>query len=206
LPKFPAPPAPGGLARVPPEYFVVANGALLWRIYKRGGSHPMAWNQFRSSGPATSRFDHRECTCDRRILYAAKDVHTPFAECFQDTRVIDRTLDEPWLVGFKVVRDITLLDLTGPWPTRAGASQALSSGARSRAREWSRRIYEDYAAVEGLYYPSSMHGATYVAVALYERAEDSLPGRPSFHRALADPTLGGLVAQSKASFGYDVRP
>jgi len=82
-------------------------------------------------------------------------------------------------------RDVGLLDLTGPWPTRAGASQALSSGPRSRAREWSRRIYEDYPMIEGLYYPSSMHGARYAAVALYERAESSLPPRPSFHRALA---------------------
>ena len=166
----------------------------------------MAWNQFRSSGPPTTRFDHRVPGSDRAILYAALDVHTPLAECFQDTRVIDRSLDDPWLVGFRTHREVRLLDLTGPWPTRAGASQALSSGPRPRAQAWSRRIYEDYPLIEGLLYPSSMHGASYGAVALYERAEDALPSAPAFHRALADPTLAGIVAGARTRFGYDVCP
>lgn len=154
----------------------------------------------------TSRFDHRGATPNGKVLYAAEDVHTPFAECFQETRLIDRVRDDPWLVAFELVRDVVLLDLTGPWPTRAGASQALSSGPRPRARAWSRRIYEDYPMIEGLYYPSSMHGARYAAVALYERAENSLASRPSFHRALADSTLVGVIARARTIFGYDVGP
>ena len=73
----------------------IAKGTELWRIYYRGGSHPMAWNEFRSAGPPSGRFDQRGLTTGtpgRKILYAARDLHTPFAECFQRTRVIDRTL------------------------------------------------------------------------------------------------------------------
>ncbi len=61
---------------------------------------------------------------------------------------------------------------------------AINSGRRDRARAWSQRVYEDYPAAEGLYYPSSMD-ANRPSVALYERAQDSLPSRPVFDRALA---------------------
>ncbi len=81
----------------------------------------------------------------------------------------------------------------------------LSSGPHSRARRWSQRIYEDYPAIEGLYYPSSMHGNS-PSVALYERAETALPGSPMFNRALADPLLDGVVARACTLLGYDCTP
>jgi hypothetical protein len=182
---------------------------MLWRIYSRAGPHPAAWDGFRHWGPAANmRFDHhlepaREQA--RGIVYAARRVPTCFAEVFQDARTIERSRNRPWLVGFALARPVALLDLTGTWPTRAGASMALCSGRRDRARSWSRRIYEDYAGVEGLYYPSSMDGNR-PAVALYERARDAMPARPAFHRALADPALDEAAAQAALLFNYGVEP
>ncbi len=97
--------------------------------------------------------------------------------------------------------DHHLLDLTGSWPTRAGASMAINSGPRPRARRWSQAIYAAYPAVEGLYYASSLD-ANRPAVMLYERAASALPRRPAFHRALADPTLTAAIVRAARRFNY----
>lgn len=208
--KFPDPPPRRQLAaRLPAEVERLRRGTLLWRLYPRGGDHPVAWDSFRHWGPAANaRFDHHTepaRTQARGILYAGVRVYTCVAEVFQDTRTIERSRKQPWLVGFELAREVSLLDLTGRWPTRAGASMALSTGRRDRARAWSRRIYEDYPAVDGLRYPSSMDG-NQPAVALYERARDALGSRPLFHRALADPALNAALAKAAMSFGYLVQP
>ena len=109
----------------------------------------------------------------------------------------------PWLVCLELTCRVSLLDLTGPWPTRAGASMALSSGPRARARRWSQAIHAAYPDVEGLYYPSSMN-ANRPAAMLYERARDAMPDRPSFHRALADPALTPALARAARRFRYVV--
>lgn len=137
------------------------------------------------------------------MLYAAEHPATCFAEVFQDARTIDRRRHDPWLVGFELVRPITLLDLTGPWPTRAGASMAISSGPRPRARRWSQAIYTAYPAIEGLYYASSMN-ANQPALVLYERAAGALPGRPLFHRALTDATLTAAIIRVARHLNYAV--
>jgi hypothetical protein len=210
LPKFPGPPSPGELAaRLPADLRALPRGTVLWRIYYRGGSHPTAWNRFRHWGPVpTARFDHHESPAHRQtrgILYGALRVYTCFAEVFQETRTIEQSRNRPWLVGFEVTRKVSLLDLTRTWPTKAGASMAINSGRRDRARGWSLRIYEDYPAVEGLYYPSSLDG-NQPAVALYERAQGGLPARPLFHRALVDPGLNGAIARAALLFNYAVDP
>ncbi len=132
-------------------------------------------------------------------------MYTCFAEVFQDTRTIERSRNRPWLVGFALIRPVSLLDLTCTWPTQAGASMAISSGRRDHARAWSVRIYEDYPTIEGLYYPSSMD-SNKPSVAFYERAGDAIPTRPLFHRALADPALSGAVVQAALLFKYAVEP
>ena len=137
------------------------------------------------------------------MLYAAPDPATCFAEVFQDTRTIDRRRNDPWLVAFALLRPVTLLDLTGPWPTRAGASMTINAGPRPRARRWSQAIYDAYPHLEGLYYASSMN-ANRPALVFYERAADSVPTRPLFHRALADAGLTAAVARAAAQFNYAV--
>jgi hypothetical protein len=151
LVKLPNPPAAADLARVPPELRSLAGGTTLWRAYKRGGRHPVLWNTFRTFGPLrAARFDHHlygldgaPCSqTERGIYYAASEIATCLAELFQDTRTISRDSEEVSLVGFELKADLTLLDLTGVWPTQAGASMALCSGPRSRSRSWSSAIYE----------------------------------------------------------------
>jgi RES domain len=123
------------------------------------------------------------------------------AEFFQTRRSINVRHREPWLAGFAVAREMRLLDLTGLWPTRAGASMALSSGPRPRARAWARTIYAAYPDAEGVCYGSSMHANT-PCVALFERAEDALPRRPQIHRALADMTLRGFLRNVAADLNF----
>ena len=179
-------------------------GTVLWRVYFRGGSHPTFWNVFRAFGPTRSRFDHQippPRFQARRILYAAEEGPTCLAEVFQDTRVIDRVARYPWLVGFAIRKPLTLLDLAGTWPTRAGASMALNSGPRPRAQRWSRAIYEAYPDIDGLYYPSSMH-ANRPAIALYERGVRAFPATPVFHRPLIDPALLSVLRRVAYDLGY----
>jgi len=203
LAKFPDPPSPSELAKIAPVHRTLRKGVDLCRVHAVGGPFPSAWGEMRFFGPVEARFDHHlppPSRQSRGILYAALEERTCFAEAFQKARAINRRKHEPWLVRFRLARNVTLLDMTGTWPTRAGASMAIHSGPRARARKWSRAIYEAYPHVEGLWTCSSMH-ANQHAAALYERALDALPDDPTFHRALADPTLDRMIQQAAKEFG-----
>ena len=205
--KLPDAPSPRELGKTPPELATLPNGTRIARIYFHGGPFPSAWTSFRDHGPLLARFDPHEPPPrkqSRATLYGALSVVTCLAEIFQQTRIIERAVDAPWLTIFAIRRPIVLLDLTGAWPTRAGASMAIHSGPRPRARGWARAIYEAYPAVEGLLYCSSMD-ANRPAVALFERAVSSMPARPAFNRALSDPGLQARIAVSARRLGYAIR-
>lgn len=207
MPKVPRTPSAARLAALNPDVRVLPGGSLTWRIYFRGGRHPTRWSDFRHVGPTDARFDHhrgRTATRQNRaVLYAAGDPTTCFAEVFQRTRVVNRWHDDPWLVGFDTAVSAPLLDLTGSFATRAGASMALMTGARSVSRNQARGFYDAYPEILGLLYPSSMH-ANRPAMILTNRAEAAgvIPDRPSFHRALGDPALLGLLKNAARSIGY----
>jgi hypothetical protein len=211
LAKFPEPPA----SLPPPEavdLVQLPRGSRIWRIYFRGGWHPTFWNSLRHFGPTGSRFDHHLAGPDgqpfmqvRGILYAASLTPHPgptcFAEAFQQHRPIDRRRNDPWLVAFDTAADLTLLDLRGLWPTRAGASTAIFSGPRPRARRGSRAIYTAYPETDGLIYPSSIAGHS-PSLALFERSRTAIATRPAFNRALADPSLDTMLANAAADLRY----
>jgi len=204
LPKFPEPPPAAELAEVEPVWRVLPVRSLLWRLYFRGGSHPTFWNTLRSYGPTQGRFDHHlppPRVQDRSILYAAEEGAICFVEVFQDTRLIDRTARDPWLAGFVLRWPLRLLDLTGVWPTRAGASMAINTGPRYRAQRWSRAIYEAYPEADGVYYASSMYHNRPCA-ALYERGAAALSRMPEFHRPLRDPALLPVIRRVAKDIGY----
>jgi len=201
--KLPSPPS---VLALPPEITRIAAGSLLWRVYFRGGRHPGNWGEFRAFGPTDSRFDHHVPPPRvqlRAIAYAAAAIPTCLAEVYQRTRTIDRNDRSPWLVGLRLTDAVELLDLTGTWPTRAGASTLINSGPRSRARLWSRAIYDAYPRVEGLSYSSSMHGHC-PAIAFYERAAHKIPVQPEFNRPLNDPILLKPLKKISRDLGYAI--
>lgn len=183
-------------------------GALLFRIYFRGGDHPQSWNEFRRFGPvAAARFDHHpEPPRTHRglgIIYAASLVKTCLAEVFREARSVYARDREPWLVGFETTAALTLLNLRGDWPTRAGGSMKINSGPRPVSRRWSRAIHDAYPEAAGLLYSSSMHGNR-EAVALYERADSAIPARPLVHVPLSHPGLHGELDRTATELGYDL--
>ena len=213
MPKFPEPPDVAELRRIGPEIFRLKAGSPLARVFFRGGAWPVGWDEFRFWGPGQSRFDHhlpdaagQPALGSRGILYAAGAappgaLAVCLAEVFQETRIIDSSDREPWFAVFRTTRRLELLDLRGLWPTRAGASAALSTGAKARARRWGRAIHEAWPNLDGIIYPSSM-GGNADAFALYEKATDALPAAPDFHRPLSDPALTAPLLAAASALNY----
>ena len=151
-------------------------------------------------------------------MYVAGDGETALVEAFQETSVLNRTRDEPWLVVFSLRRQVHLLDLRGSWSTRAGASMALAAADEPQATQaWARAIYAEYGRLQGLIYPSSMRGRpsspvpAAVApelfcndVALFERARLALPARPRLHLPLDHPGLAAMLGEVASEYGYDM--
>ena len=126
---------------------------------------------------------------------------TAVAECFQVSRVIDRSYGDPWIAIWTPARPLRLLNLASTWTLRAGDNQALCAGDRRIAKQWGRAIYEQIEPLDGLQWPSSVLGAG-LAVALYQAAEDVIPARLDLHRPLADPALASALARSATAIGY----
>ncbi len=212
--KFPRSPGVGALARLSPSTVTLGAGTPLARVYFTRSALALAWNEFRYVGPLNSRWDHHlpnadgaACLQERGIYYAAVDAKTCLAEVFQDTRRIDRAFQSPWLVVFKIVQALELLDLSGDFATRMGASMAIHSGSRARARGWARDLYEAYPQLQGILYAASMQSGA-PALALNERALRSgpfFPAHPEFHRALADDVLLDPLKNAAKALGYALR-
>jgi hypothetical protein len=210
VPKLPAPPGVEALRGIRRDTRTLREGTVLARVYFTAGPYPTRWNRFRRYGPINARFDHhladpagRARVQERTVLYCAASAETCFAEVFQETRRIDRTRKAPWLAVFRLERDLELLDLTGAYPTRAGASMAIGSGSRVRARAWARAWYEAFPDLHGICYASSMN-ANEPAIALTDRAELAapLPAYPDFNRPLADDALVDVLKHAAARLGY----
>lgn len=204
--RLPLPPPVPELAALSPVWHDLPVGTLLWRIYFAEGKYPTSWNRLRHYGPTSARFDHHtypKREQERAIAYLALDGLTSFAEVFQASATIDLNLNGPVLVAFRTRVPLRLLDLTGHWPTRAGASMAISAGSHHRARARSRAIYAAFPEADGLWYCSSM-GANRPCVALYERGRDAIPDAASFHAALADPRLRLIVDSAARDLNYTV--
>lgn len=211
--KFPSSPGVRALAGLTPAIATLGSGTILARIYYSRGEHPQLWNQFRYFGPLNSRWDHHRVnpagdaqTQVHGIYYAARDARTCLAEAFQATRRIDRVFQAPWLVVFETRAAVSLLELTGDFATRMGASMAIHSGSRGRARGWAQDLYEAYPGIQGILYAASMHGGA-PAIALNERAlkGELFPAHPLFHRALADDAMLDPLKHAARALGYALR-
>jgi hypothetical protein len=209
--KFPEPPGVAALRNIVPQTIALAADRPLARIYFAAGPHPSRWNQFRSFGPTAARWDHHlpgarnsPTEQNRAVLYCAPDVDTCAAEVFQSTRRIDRTRNAPGLVVFALREAVTLLDLRGVFATTIGASTAIHSGPRARARAWARQLYDAYPDIHGLYYGSSMNGHA-PAMVLNDRAQPAVPKQPQLHRSLNDDMLVEVLQRIALRLSYGLR-
>lgn len=209
--KFPEPPGVEALCQIAPEILELPAGTPLARIYFSAGAYPSRWNRFRDVGPTGTRWDHHlpgssdgPTKQERAVLYCAPQVDTCAAEVFQATRRIDRTRNAPALAIFALHMPVTLLDLRGTFATRIGASTAIHSGPRSRARAWARQLYEACPDVQGFQYGSSMNGHA-PAIVFNERAQGAMPKEPQFHRALNDDMLVDVLQRIALRLSYGLR-
>ena len=220
MPKLPRAPDRAWLKALKPALTTLPAGQPLARVYFRAGRHPVRWSDLRYFGPVRSaRFDHHEPASDesgqlqsRGILYCAladdtslAGLDTCLAEVFQATRTVSLTIDSPAWAVFALTAEVTLLDLCGRWPTKAGASQALSTGPKSSARRWAHAFHEIYPQIQGLIHPSAMAGGRY-AVALNERALHAIPAAPQIHYGLGDRKIDRVVRKAAGSIGFCVVP
>ena len=212
--KLPHHPDIDVLRALEPDIATVPAGTKLYRIYHPAGEHPTHWNALRYFGPTGARFDHHlrdtdgePQTSDRGISYFSSNIPTAIAEVFQVDRAVDTELDEPWLVGFELSRDVSCLDLSGEFSLRAGASMKLVSGPRSHSQNWSRGFYDAYPSIEGVLYPSSLTNQP--VYAFYERVLEEhspFPRLPIVHRALDDRLLHTALKNACRNIGYVILP
>jgi hypothetical protein len=213
MPKFLNSPGVLTLSRLSASEVTLPAGTALARIYYTWGEYSQTWQDFRYIGPLNSRWDHhlpnaagKAVRQTRGVFYAATAAKTCLAEVFQTTRRIDRARNAPWLVVFRTAAPLLLLNLTGDFATRMGASMAIHSGHRGRTRGWARDLYAAFPTAQGILYAASMHGGE-PAVALNERAlrVPLFPSNPVFNRALADAVLLDPLKHAAAALGYRLR-
>jgi RES domain len=207
LPQPPSPAALTSLLRSSEDVVAVHGATRLVRIFAAGGRHRQRWNSFRYTGPLPhARFDPHPLTgCgpkDHGVLYFGLSVRTSIAEVFQSSSIVDRSTRRPHLVVFRPTRTLCLLDLTGLWPTRAGASQEISSGPKPITQAWARAIRAAHPSLDGLWYRSSMDSGD-PAICLWDPpAGATLPVTPEVLLPLDYPGLDLPLARICTELNY----
>jgi hypothetical protein len=212
--RLPQPPTTAALQKLlrPDEDVVAVHSATrLVRIFAAGGAHRQRWNAFRYNGPLPhARFDPHPLgpdgapavSKDHGSLYFGLSVRTSVAEVFQTTSVVDRSTRRPHLVVLRPRRTLRLLDLAGLWPTRAGASQEISSGAKLVTQAWARAIRLAHPELDGLWYRSSMDSGD-PAICLWDPpASGALPTAPDLLLPLDYPGLDLPLARICDDLNY----
>lgn len=193
------------------EIAVLAPGTRITRLHRIAGARTLRWDEFRTWGPTTSRFDHHPEPAGNHpghgILYAAIGTGaftTVIAETFsagqQAVGPIDRSDRRPTITVFELAAGLRLLRLEGGWVTRAGGNQAICSGVRATSRLWAREIYACYPDLDGVSYVSSVWGGG-ACVALFERAGRALPPSPIASRTLDDPAMFDALGAAAFDLG-----
>jgi RES domain-containing protein len=211
--RLPPPPDPADLAALlrPEDVVAVHTATRLVRVFAAGGVHRQRWNTFRHTGPLPhARFDPHPpgptggptTTPDHSAVYFGLTARTSVAEVFQETSIVDRSTRRPHLVIFQPARTLSLLDLTGLWPTRAGASQEISAGPKKATQAWARAIRAAHPDLDGLWYRSSMDSG-HPAVCLWDPpAADALPAAPELLLPLDHPGLDLPLARICDKLNY----
>jgi hypothetical protein len=207
LPQPPDPAALRSLFRSTEDIVAVPRATRLVRIFAAGGRHRQRWDSFRYTGPLPhARFDPHPLaasgTKDHGVLYFGLSVRTSVAEVFQSTSIVDRSTRRPHLVVLRPRRTLSLLDLCGLWPTRAGASQEISSGPKAMTQAWARAIRAAHPTLDGLWYRSSMDSGD-PAICLWDPpAGSALPATPDVLLPLDYPGLDLPLSRICAELNY----
>jgi hypothetical protein len=109
---------------------------------------------------------------DFGVLYAATDEYGAFIETFGDTlarAVTTKSLTERGWARVEPLRDLRLVDLSGPGLAHIGADERLCSGDHDMAQQWSLALWRHPAAIDGLHY-RARHDPSRMSVALFDRA------------------------------------
>jgi hypothetical protein len=194
---------PAALEARADAWLVLSTSVTVWRVHRTAGAHVVAWDRLRFWGPSSARFDPHEPPPSHQgagVAYAALDVPTALAEVFQKTRVVNTKRGAPYLTAWFPARDLRLLDLSGLWPVRNGASHAINTGRHDLCRQWARAIHGRWEHADGLYYSSAMTGRP--CASLWTAAKDSFPPSPSFSQAIASPSARWLLQLAADEIGY----
>lgn len=201
------------LPRTPPGHLHITDLDLTdWagpmvRIHGTAGPGAPAWHQLRHFGPLPARFDpHPTPTghhADAAVMYVADAFDTALAEVFQATRTVSPSApNRPYLTVWYATRSLRLLDITGTWAIRNGASHALNTGPHSVRRAWARAIAAHPARVDGLRYTSAMTGSP--AAVLFLPAADGFPTLPTLSLPLDHPGLAHALHAAANRIRYTV--
>ncbi|HET9143391.1 RES family NAD+ phosphorylase [Actinophytocola sp.] len=211
LPQPPEPAALRSLLRPGEDVLSLAAGTRLVRIFAAGGRHRQRWNTFRRFGPMPhARFDPQPLGPDglpatspnQGVIYFGLSARTSVAEVFQASSIVDRSTRRPQLVVLRPRRTLRLLDLAGLWPTRAGASQEISTGPKIVTQAWARAIRAAHPDLDGLWYRSSMDSGD-PAICLWDPLSGTaLPAEPDVLLPLDHPGLDLPLARICAQLGY----
>ncbi|OMH23552.1 hypothetical protein BKD30_11550 [Tersicoccus phoenicis] len=174
----------------------------LIRIHRSAGAHP--WNALREFGPLTARWDpHPEPVGEHPgfgVMYTAGDIATAVAEVFQDRGTVDWFTGSPALTSWRPSRTLRLLDLTGDWLTRHGASTSLAQGPHAKCRAWARAIVEQHPELDGQLTSSTMTGGA--CVTLWTPSADAFPPYPDHSLPLHHPAAADVVRIAARRLGY----
>ena len=180
---------------------------------------------FRSYGPV-SRFDHQRCDpappkgareraprhssnepsfdSRRRIIYAGFSLSCCIVEYFGDGEIINT--ENIRLAIIYLNKELELLDLRGSGAMAAGTVTAISAiTQREISQAWGRYFYEHvelYDRVDGLIFSGAHNGED--AIALYERAEDTISSSKVKTIDLKSETLKSTILKIADEHGFDV--
>lgn len=206
-PKNPRTP-PGPLHIRDSDIVTYRTTSSLFRIHTVQGRHPMSWDDLREFGPLRQmRWDPHPSPLGVHpgvgVAYCATDPTTAFAEVFQSRRVIRATSYQA-LSAWSPRRDLRLLDLTGVWAARNGASASLHAAPRSTCRSWAQAIHDQLSEmrVDGLYVPSTMTLSPMTV--LFSAANTSFPAAPHMSTLLSDVPGRILARKAARTLGWPV--
>jgi len=208
-PKVPATP-PAKLKLDKAHVMELREGTWLWRVGFTASAHPLGWNKLRHYGPVPQqRFDPHPLPLgqhtDAGVMYTAQTPRTALAEVYQDDRVIDRFEDAPQLTGWKVTRDLQLVNLTTNWPIVNQGAASMQMDDKTNTQPWARAIEAQLGGrVDGLFHLSSMTGEPLVTLFTRVETVNVFPPHPGYSKLLSDPGAKSMIRQAVKFAGYGI--